>query len=202
MPTGGPSAGVSVASALLPEQIEAIAQARRQTRKISRAAAVASMSGWTCAVFGGLTLLCGIFSLPAFLLGLGLIVIAIIELRGGAALRRFDLAAPRRLGWNQIALACMIASYCAWCIYTSLNAPGMYDEYLNTPGMGDELAKTLGPIERLQKTVTIGFYSLVIIVSLATQGAMAAYYFTRRTHIARSLQTTPQWTISALRAAA
>ncbi|MHC4766382.1 MAG: hypothetical protein ACYTF2_14895 [Planctomycetota bacterium] len=85
--------------ALTNEQLVAITQARRQGRKISRAATVAAVSGWTLAVFAFLTLLFGLFSLTSLLLGVGLGIVAYIELRGSRELRRFDETAPRRLGW-------------------------------------------------------------------------------------------------------
>lgn len=183
---------------MAPEHIDAIALARHQARSIIRATRVAMCSGWSCAVFAFFTLLGGLFSMPAFLLGLGLGVVAVEELRGAALMRKFNLSAPRRLGFNQIALGVMLFAYAGWSILAMLTGPGMYDAYLHDP----LLAQTLEPIARLHTAVTIGFYSLVIFISIFAQGGMAMYYFTRRKHMADYLNRTPKWIVDALRAAA
>ena len=75
-------------------QLQSIANARRQARKISRAAGVAAFSGWAMAFFAAISIISGLFSLPALALGLGLSVVAVVELKGSKRLRAFDLAAP------------------------------------------------------------------------------------------------------------
>ena len=50
------------AAALTHEQLLALTEARRQGRRISRAAVVAAVSGWTMACFAFITVLFGIFS--------------------------------------------------------------------------------------------------------------------------------------------
>ncbi len=122
---GTPSPG---GLALTPEQLEAIGLARHQGRKIGRAASVATFSGWSMACFAGLTLLSGLFffSLPALLLGIGMSVIAYVELRGARRLRRFDLGAPRQLGLNQIALGVLLFGYGLWGLLHALFGPSPY----------------------------------------------------------------------------
>ncbi len=181
------------------EQIQAITLAKQQARKITKAAKAATFSGWTCGVFGGLTMLMGIFSLVSFLLGAALTASAIIELRGATALRRFDLDAPKRLAINQVVLSAVLIVYAVWSIYAAMTAPGMYDEYL---AAGGDMAATLEPIANIQKAVTLGFYGLVILASVFAQGGMALYYITRRKHIAAYLENTPVWAVEMLRAAA
>jgi hypothetical protein len=185
--------------ALTHEQLVAITQARRQGRKISRAATIAAVSGWTLAIFAFLTLLGGLFSLTSLLLGVGLGIVAYIELHGSKALRRFDETAPRRLGFNQIALGAMIVVYCGWGIWLAVAGPGPYDSYL---AQGGDTADMIAPIDRLNRSITSAFYTLLICVSVIAQGCASLYYFTRRRHMIAYLSKTPAWVIEALRVAA
>lgn len=198
-PEGGAAPPAPDAAAFSPGQMQAIAIARRQARKISRAAAIAAFSGWTLAVFAAITLLCGLFSIPAFLLGLGLAVVAWLELRGSRGLRMFDLAAPHRLGWNQIAMSAMIVAYGCWGILIALTGASPYEAHLAS---GGPVAEALAPIDRLQRVATVLFYAAVIAFSMLTQGGLSAYYFTRRRHIAAYLSSTPPWIVDMLRVAA
>lgn len=185
-------------AALSAEQLEAIAIARRRGRTINRAAGVAAFSGRTMAIFAAISLLSGLFSLPALFLGLGMSVVAFVELRGSKALRAFDLGAPRRLALNQLALAILVTAYAAWSIAQSLVGPGPYDEYL---AAGGRLAETLAPIDRMTRTVTIGFYAALIGGTVIAQGCAAVYYFSRRRHMLAYVRSTPKWVIETLRAA-
>lgn len=184
---------------IAPEHVQAIAQARRQARKINRAASVAAFSGWTMAVFAIFSLLGGVFSLPTLLLGLGMSWSARVELRASAALRRFDITAPRRLALNQAALFIMFSMYAGWSIVQALTGPSPYADYLKA---GDDVARTIAPIARLHVAVTIGFYAAVIVISAIAQGAAACYYLTRRGHVCAYLANTPPWIVQTLRAAA
>jgi len=125
-PTTTPAHGAP----LTPEQMRAITLARQRGRRIGRAAVVAAVSGWTLAFFAFITLLTGIFSLPALLLGLGLGAVAFVELRGWRGLRLLDERAPRMLGFNQLALATLISAYAAWGMWQAATGPGPYESYL------------------------------------------------------------------------
>lgn len=181
------------------EQVEMIALAQRHARPIFRAARVAAFSGWTSAVLAGLTLLTGLGSLSAMALGLALGVIAIVELRGGAGLRRFDSSAPRRLGLNQIALFGVLCVYCGWNIIDTLQGPNPYAEYMTA---GADVANMVRPIARLHTTIMVAFYGLVIGGSAVAQGCGAFYYFTRASRLADFMAMTPPWTVQALQATA
>ncbi len=185
--------------ALTPEQLEAIGLARHQGRKISRAASVATLSGWSMACFAGLTLLSGLFSLPAFLLGIGLSAIAYIELRGAKRLRRFDLGAPRQLGLNQIVLGVLLFAYGAWGLLHALFGPSPYEQYL---AGGGQMAEAIAPIDRLSRAIGVLVYALVILCGLFAPAGAAVYYFSRRRHLVAYLKDTPQWVIDTLRLAA
>ena len=193
---GAPSPG---GLALTPEQLEAIGLARHQGRKIGRAASVATFSGWSMACFAGLTLLSGLFSLPALLLGIGMSVIAYIELRGARRLRRFDLGAPRQLGLNQIALGVLLFGYGLWGLLNALFGPSPYEQYLSG---GGQMAEVIAPIEHLNRAIGVLFYALVILCGVFAPAGAAVYYFSRRRHLVAYLKNTPQWVIDTLRLAA
>jgi hypothetical protein len=189
--------GALIAAPLSAAQIEAIALARQQSRVIRRAAAVAAFSGWCTAIFAGLSLLGGLFSVSSFVLGIGFSVCATIELRGSGSLRRFDATAPARLAWNQIALGSMLVVYSAWCIAQAMGSPVSQD----AAAAGAEVAQMMESIGRLQTTVTVAFYGAVIVCSIIAQGSAAWYYASRGPHLRAYLSRTPEWVIDMLRVA-
>jgi hypothetical protein len=199
LPTADRPAATPPTPAVSPEQLRALAWARQRSRRISRAALVAAISGWTLAVFAFLTLLGGLFSLPSLLLGLGLTVVAFREIKGSKDLRSMDPAAPGRLGVNQLVLAAMILAYAAWGMVQALTAASPYESYLQA---GGPVAESLAPIDRLHRMATFAFYAVVITVSVVAQGSLAAYYFTRRRHVLAFLRETPAWIVDMLRVAA
>jgi len=195
-PTAAASAPAPVA--VSPEQLEAIASARLGARKISRAAGIAAFSGWTLALFAFVSLLSGLFSLRALLLGVALCVVAFVELRGSRDLRKLDAAAPRRLALNQVGLVLTVLVYAGWGIASALFGPGSYDDQI---AAGGPLAETLEPIDHLTRAAMAGFYVLVIGGSVIAQGCTAAYYFCQRRNILAFLDRTPEWIVQTLRAA-
>ena len=166
--------------------------ARQRGRKIRRAAGVALFTGWTVSIFAAITLLFGIFSVTALLLGSALAVVGYNEFSGAKLLRRLDLRAPRRLGLNQIGLCGVLIVYSLWSIYSALTGPSPYAAALPS---GGEMAGMLGSIERLQTIVTLAVYGALIFFSLIFQGGTAWYYFTRSRHIQAYISETPQWII-------
>ena len=149
------------------------------------------------AFFGAISLLAGLFSLPSFLLGLGLGVVAYVELRGARALRAVDLNAPRSLALNQLGVLVLVTAYAGWGMVTALVGPGPYDEQI---AAGGAIADSLAPIDQLTRIVTVAIYAAVIAGSVLAQGCAAAYYFTRRRHMTAYLRSTPKWVIETLRA--
>jgi hypothetical protein len=180
-------------------QLEAVEAARRRGRKITFAAGVATFSGCTLATFALLTLIGGVFSLPAAVLGVGLCVVAYVELRGARRMRAFDPIGPRMLGFNQLALGAMLVIYAIWSLIGAVTGPGRYDAY--TSG-GGQMAEMLEPIERLETVVAILFYAAVIAFAVVVQGCTAVYYFTRAGHIRAFRERTPPWIRDMLRIAA
>ena len=181
------------------EQMQALHDAQETRRRIDRVAAVATISGWSIGVFAGLTLIGGIFSIPALVLGLGMVVVARNELRGARSIRALDIAAPRRLGWNQIVFGIMLVVYAVVQMTRALAGPSRYAAYAN---QGGEIAEMMGSIESLEKLLAVVVYMGVVIIGGASTGLTALYYFTRRSHIERFLRQTPPWVVTTIRAVA
>jgi hypothetical protein len=194
----GPQPAACASPALSTEQLAAMAAARHRGRKISRAAGVAAFSGWTMAVFSFFSLLGGLFSLDSLALGIGLGIVAYVELKGSKRLRALDEAAPVHLVYNQLALAALIALYCGWGMYQAIFGPSPYDSYL---AAGGDTAEMMRGIADLHRAVTSAFYGFLLCVSVVAQGGTAFYYFTRKRHLAAYLRETPEWVLDALRVA-
>jgi len=177
--------------------MHALQAARRDGRKITRAAGVAAFSGWTMATFAAITLLSGLFSLPALLLGIGMAIAAKVELSGARGLRRMDPAAPRRLGLNQLAFGMMLAAYGGWGAIAAVIGPGPYDEQM---AGGGQVAEMLEPVAALHKLVTVCVYGGLAAGGLVGTWGAALYYFTRRGHVLAYLRRTPPWVVETLRA--
>jgi hypothetical protein len=178
---------------LAPEHLQQLAAARAAARKVRRAAAVATFDGWTIALFAALSLVTSLTDPSGLLLSLGMIAVAVVELRGAAALKRLRSAAARMLGFNQLALASMLICYALWRLYAETSGPSPYAAYTKSD---PELAQMLGPIESLTRTIALYLYGAMIAVALFAQGGLAAYYFTRRQHIDAYLRQTPEWILA------
>jgi hypothetical protein len=184
---------------LTPENLQQIATARLQSKKIRRAISVATTDGWLTAIFACLTLLGGLFSLTGVVLGLGMSAIAFTSFRNVAALRKLDLHAPRRLGMNQLFFAGLIIAYSLWSLFTNLTHPS---ELSQTMGSSPELANVLHSydIEGLTRMIFFALYGTLIAVAILAQGGAALYYFTRTKYLRNYLQHTPTWIIEMQRA--
>ena len=192
-PLAAPVMPTPVAPTLAPEHLQQLAAAQTRGRKIGRAIAVAKFDGWSVATFAFLTFLLGITSPPSILLGGLMGVIAFIELRSAAALKRLQPEAARTLGLNQIALGCLLAAYAAWKIYRELTGAGDYAEIAATDA---QLAEMLKPVESLTRLFTLALYGGLIAFAALAQGGMALYYFTREKHLRAYVQQTPAWVIT------
>lgn len=150
-------------------------------------------NGFTIGIFAGLSLLIGLFSLTSLLIGIALAVVAYNEFAGAKLLRRLDLRAPRRLGFNQLGLCAALIIYAAWSIYSTFAGPSPYATALGDVGPDSPGAGLITSIEGLHTTITLMLYGGLIVGSMIFQGATAAYYFTRARHIRAYLAETPQW---------
>ncbi len=196
-------ASVPTTGALTPDQRAAIRKARQRRRSLDRAAGLAAFNGWSLILFAAASILLSRDPLSIALTVLFAFV-GIRELYGRRLLKRLDPAAPKILGFNQILLAAIVLAYCLWSIITFL--------YIPHPGLQQALHKFVGsdaqigqlPPEAQQLLsqtrqavpyLIVGFYGLVALTSLITQGLMALYYFTRAAHLRSYLDDTPDWVI-------
>jgi len=175
------------------ENLRELTAARTALRKINRAISVARFDGWTIGIFAALTFLLGITELTSIVLGLGLGVIAFVELAGATRLRRLDPQAARMLGLNQLALACMLIIYAVCRIHVELSGHG---EFAAAAASDAALGQALQPYENLVRQLTMLFYGGLMAIAVFGQGGMALFYFKRRKHLQAYLDKTPAWIIA------
>lgn len=163
-------------------------------RKVAR---VAAFNGWTMAIFAACSLPFAVTSLLNGVMGLGLATLAYNEFRGRRLIGRFNLSAPRLLGWNQIGFMSLIVAYCLWMIVSTLINPSLMSpevaSSLTMMGQSPEL------LETLVRAATVGTYVILIVLTVIFQGLNAAYYFSRKKHLRAYLDETPPWVIEVQR---
>lgn len=195
--TAGLPAPAAAAPALTPVQLQELAEARTRAARLRRAASYATFDAWCIAILGGLTLVFSLLNVTALLMGGAMCVIAFIEFRGVKKLSALDPAAPRLLGFNQLAFAGLLIAYALWSIYATVTGPDPYAAYV---GQAPELDDMLGPIRELTTQVTLAAYIGLIIVATVVQGGTAWYHFSRARHLRAYVQQTPQWIMQLQRA--
>jgi len=176
----------SEAGPLTPEQQQELADAGQRARSLSRAGKIATFNVWSIGGFAAITLLFGMGSLEAMMLGLGMAFVARNEFRGRALLRSFDAAGPRLLAHNQLGFMGLIILYCCWSIYRTLYGPG-----LDMVGMEELLAGW----EDLVATLTLAVYGTVIAATAIFQGLLARYYWGQVRVVEEYVRVTPAWVV-------
>jgi hypothetical protein len=178
---------------LTEENLRELQTARRSLRKVRRAVFSANLEGYTIAVCGAVSFLCGIGSISDMVLGAVLTVIGIIEIVSASRLRRLDLTATKWLGCNQLALAVFILLYALWNIHSEIANPasGLSDL---SPQDAQAVDQTLGSLGDLTHEVMLMLYVSLIAAALVEAG-MALYYYSRGAHVRRFLQETPEWIV-------
>jgi hypothetical protein len=171
---------------LSPEQQRQLAEANQRARKVLGAARVAAFNGWTIGSIAALSLLFGLFSRTALVMGLAMGIVAWNEFRGRTLLRAFDPEGPRLLGKNQVGLLVVIVGYCLWSIYTTTTQ--------ESPEMA-EIEAMIGPVSDLAAELTVMVYGAVIVLSVLFQGLNARYYFSRQRLVREYVQETPDWVV-------
>jgi hypothetical protein len=167
-------------------------------RPIRNAARTAHSSAVTILVIG-------VAGIPVVLLSpgwigvvmvIGICTIGVLEFKGAQQMRAAVPTAAVFLARNQLAFLALITAYCIYQMATFDLAtatgitPELQSQFAQVPGLERDLTRELnqwGPL------LTYGFYSLVIVASIAAQGGLALYYFTRRKHLAVHQQATPAW---------
>lgn len=186
------------AAVLSPEHLQQIKLAQQRATKVRRAMRVAQFDGWATGIFGGITFLCGFSgSLVALVLGAGMLIVAFIEFKGAARLRKFDPGAPRVLALNQVYFGALLLAYAAWSLWGVFHNQSELSSALASAGDLGQLGIDAAQIER---TIGLLVYGALACVAIFGQGGTALYYWTRRRFVDAYLRETPQWIIDAQRA--
>ena len=143
------------------------------------------------------------FDLIGAIAAVVLCVVGAIELFGQRRLLRAEPGAARLLMLNQLALLACIAIYCAVQIAT-FSVQQVKNQALS-PNVRSELAATPeitqmvdGSIDRYAPMLHYGFYSVVLLLSVACQGGMALYYARRQRRLDSFRANTPPWAMQLL----
>ena len=172
-----------------------MAAAKRDTKKIRKAAGVARFNGWSIGLFAALSAPFALFSLAGFLITAGMALVAYNEFRGRRRLLQFDEGAAAFLGWNQVGFLALITVYCLWMLVTGLTGESPFIAELKA---NPELGQVLGSpdqLESIYRGLVIVVYTAVIVLTAIFQGGNALYYFTRRKHVTAYVQKTPGWVL-------
>jgi len=175
------------ASPLSPEQHQELQDAKARAGSFLGAAKVATLNGWSVGFFAGVSILFGLTSLPGFLVGVGLAVVARNEFVGRKRLRSFDASGLDLLWRNQLGFMGVIVAYCVWSLYRTVALPD--------PAMAELTTLMGGDTGELIESLTITLYSSVIVATVIFQGLNARYYFVRIARLNDYLRDTPKWVL-------
>ncbi len=174
---------------LVPGQLAA---AEAAWRPIGRAAAYARFDAASLAVFAVLSALpCLGSGWAGYLLAAALGTVAYVEFAAVRQLRRLDLAAPRRLAMNQLALGGGLVLYAGWNLFlTATDRGGLMAELRDNPSLvGDN-----GPqVAQLLRTSVYALYGSLAVLGVLAPGATAWFYASRSSRLRAYLADTPDW---------
>ena len=176
-----------VPPSLSPEQMAQLQVTRKNFAKVRRATTMALVDGWTTAIFGGLTTLLSLGSVPALVLGLGMVIIGYLQLRSTARLKRLDAGSLKQMAVHQIALGILLCAYGAYSLWqVKHNPPFIAARMVSDPEMAEI-------VENLAQQLFVSLYVSLMVVALAGGGLMALYYYTRRKYVHAYRDQTPRW---------
>lgn len=182
---------------LAPEHLAELRRAAKDGRKLRRVVITANIDGWTVGAFGALTAIFSLTDLPALALGVVMVVVAFVELRSAARLKRLDLTATRTLGWNQIVLGASLMTY---AVFRLIAVSGGESPYAAMIAQEPMLAETLGSVEALTRQIMMAVYVCVIFIAMVAQGGLALYYFASARPLRARIAATPAWILEMQRA--
>ncbi|MBI1337858.1 MAG: hypothetical protein GC164_12980 [Phycisphaera sp.] len=199
MPT--PTAPVDPPTLTQP-QLQALREAVVRSRKVAKAAGVASFNAWSTAIFAGIALPWGVLSLllgsdasswaTNLLVGLGLTYIAWTEFQGRKKILALDPEGLRQLGYNQLVFMGLIIVYCLWQLYQVTFTRSELSQQLAQDPAASQLISPES-IDAMYKLVGYLVYLTLIPLTLVFQGGCAWYYFARIKPMREHLETTPEW---------
>lgn len=188
-----------------------IAAAKTLGARVRRTYVVAMFSAWTLAIFAGLSLavppIFGVFSqllgesapgITSYIPGVVLAVIAYVEFKGAAGVKRLDLRAPRMLALNQLVFAILLFLYGAVSLWTNLSDTAWIQSMLVSDA---DTADMLGiDFEALARMIIVILYGGVMLAALLGPGLTALWYATRRKHMQAYVSQTAKWILDLQRA--
>jgi hypothetical protein len=170
-----------------------LTMARDRSRIIRKTARVAAFNGWTSAIIAAASAPFSLTSPIAFVLTIGIALIAFNEFRGRKRVLNFDPSGASILGWNQVIFLALITAYSLWMLFSTLNDTGSVSDELKGYVDLDATLGSSGGFAGLYKQIVIYFYGGVIGLSALFQGGTALYYFSRRRAIEDFVAETPAW---------
>ena len=169
-------------------------------RPAQRAARVARSSAVTILLIGagGIVVAVAYPSLWGSLVVAGVCIVGAVEYVGARRLRRGEPSAAILLGVNQLAFLGLITVYCvvrlaSFSPVAAQAALGMSSLQTSLNRLPDVQADIQRQLDAWVPVIAYGFYSLIIALSLAYQGGLALYYFTRRKYLLALRRDTPPW---------
>lgn len=169
------------------QNLAELAAARQALLKIRRAVNAARIEGYTIAIFGGLSLICGLNSLSNILVSLPLAAVGIVEIYGADRLRRLQLTAVRLLTINQLILAALIILYGVCKLIMECVSPGS-----SLGSLSDVDLQQFGDVTRTAHLIGMLLYGSIVVAGVF-EIAMARYYHSREEILENYLAETPSW---------
>jgi hypothetical protein len=179
-----------VHSPLTPAHLAELQLADQRSKKIRRAAFVATSDACISACFTGITFLSAVLSPSSLLLAIPMGIITFNAFRGAKRLRALDLSAPRFLALNQLALAATLTTYALISIYLASRGSSDFSAAVNSEPM---LGPMLGNLQHLYWIISLAVYGGLILGTLLAQGLAALYYASRKKHLEAYINATPPW---------
>jgi hypothetical protein len=179
----------NAAPALSPEQLNALAVGQALYQPIRRAVGYARFDGWSVAILAGLTAICSLTSPVTLLLGVGMGAVAWFELREAKRLAAGDVNAPRRLAYNQLALAGLLIGYAAWQLIAGVDTSEL--DAMRSQLGGDPAVTQM--LDSLATGIPLVIYGTLIVAAVLIQGATALFYLSRRKAVEAYVRATPEW---------
>lgn len=180
----------------LNEQHFALIRQASARRKVATKAARVAMNSCIVTLFLGISAVPLVLIWPSWTAGAaaaGLCVIGVVEYKGGRRMRQADPTAARILGINQLAFMGLIILYCLVQMLSFSPSAALSAEVRSQLADLPNLQASVSDIDHLAMLVTYGFYGLVIVASVLSQGGLAVYYFTRRSPLEAYNRQTPPW---------
>ena len=172
-----------------------ISAAHARAKKIRKAAGVAAFNGWATTVFAAISAPFALFSVSGAIVTIGLSVVAYNEFCGRKRLMQFDSSAASLLGWNQLGFLGLIVVYCIWMLIVGFSSEGPFAAEIRAK---PELAVAIDNIEQFDQVyliLMVAVYATVMVLSVIFQRLNSLYYFSRRKHIERYVNETPDWVV-------